>query len=92
MKSKQYFISTKDGKIEVKGYRVVIPGYEQFSFFAHRPYYGHVCKTDWAISEETTGLGCMPSSWSGGYSNSTVAGAIHIFTDTLKARLSNCNS
>lgn len=46
MTNKQYFISTKDGKIEVKGYPVVIPGYEEFSFFAHRPYMHY---QDWEI-------------------------------------------
>jgi len=82
MKSKQYFISTIYGKIEVKGYPVVIPGYEQFSFFAH-----HTVdkKKGWTISEEITGLSVSPSSYPGGMSNSTRAGALAIVVERFKS-------
>jgi hypothetical protein len=86
MTSKQYFISTRKGKIEVKGYPVVIPGYEQFSFFAHRPYCGYISKTGWDIAEEITGLCVTPSSWAGGYSNNTRKGAVAIVVDSFKIR------
>ena len=83
MKRKQYFISTQDGKIEVTGYPVVIPGFEEFSFFAHRPD-GKGDKA-WVISEETTGHHCMPGSWAGGMSNSTRAGALAIVIARFKS-------
>jgi len=85
MKRKQYFISTRDGKIEVTGHPVVIPGYEQFNFFAHRPYHTHLCKTGWDISEETTMLRVMPSSWAGGYNNNTHKGALAIVIAHFKS-------
>lgn len=83
MKSKQYFISTTDGKIPVKGYPVVIPGYEQFSFFAHRP--DGKGDASWNISEEITGLNVSPSSFPGGMSNSTRKGALAIVIERFKA-------
>ena len=94
MTSKQYFIATTDGKVEVKGYPVVIPGYEQFSFFAHHTYYKRYlndsCEShfrkDWQISEATTGFGCMPSSWAGGMSNNTRAGALTIVIEDFKSK------
>lgn len=81
MKSKQYFISTTTVKIEVKGYPVVIPGFDEFSFFLHRP----ILKRGWVISEETTGFNCMPDSWAGGMSNSTRAGALAIVIERFKS-------
>lgn len=92
MKRKQYFISTKDGKIEVTGYPVVIPGYEQFSFFAHHPYYhshhpniDSFSGEDWTISEAITGMSVSPHSYPDGMSNSTRAGALAIVVERFKS-------
>ncbi len=93
MKGKQYFISTKDGKVKVMGYPVVIPGYEEFSFFAHRPhgYYNGknnppcFSNSSWTISEAITGLNLMPYSWDGGMSDSTRAGALAIVIEQFKS-------
>lgn len=93
MTRKQYFIATKDGKIEVKGYPVVIPGFEEFEFFAHRPYgyYNgrnnppYFCNEGWNISEAITGLNVSPDSWAGGMNNSTRAGALAIVVERFKS-------
>ena len=94
MKSKQYFIATRNGKIEVKGYPVVIPDFEQFSFFVHHAYliqYGGInhgmdyFSKDWSISEEITGGNCMPSSWGGGMTGKTRAGALAILVKRFKS-------
>ena len=93
MESKQYFISTKDGKIAVTGYLVVIPGYEEFSFFVHRPREYNKGKNSppcfnnkrWVVSEEITGLGVSPSSFADSMRDSTRAGALAIVVERFKS-------
>ena len=93
MKRKQYFISTQDGKVAVTGYPVVIPGYEEFSFFVHRNY-GYYngrnkppCFSNkyWSISETKTGMKIPTDSNSGGMYNSTCAGALASATEYFKS-------
>ncbi len=78
---RKYYISTRDGKIAVKGYPVVIPGYEQFSFFVHRHQWG----TGWVISEVITGLMISPRSYPRGMGNSSRAGALAIVMERFKS-------
>lgn len=49
MKSREYYIECGSAYQQVKGYKITLPGYEQFCFFAHR--YGKY----WQISEAITG-------------------------------------
>lgn len=94
MKSKQYFIATKEGKIPVKGYPVVIPGYEEFEFFAHRPYGYYKGRGNppyslnysWGISEALTGNNIMPDSWDAGMNDSTIKGALAIVVERFKSK------
>ncbi len=73
------FITTLDGKVEVKCYPVIIPGFEKYKFIIH-----HVLYSDgWFVSEVSTGLSVMPPSWPGSHSNKTRAGAIAIATERL---------
>ena len=57
---RKYKIRLLDGWHEVKGYRVIIPDFEEFSFFVHRALLlNTISKTyvigDWHISEKETG-------------------------------------
>ncbi len=73
-------IATTGGKIPVKCYPVTIPGFEEYQFIIHRS----LSYEGWDVSEFTTGQRTMPSSWAGGLSNKTRAGAIAIAREYLE--------
>lgn len=50
-----FYVRTSKGKVKVKGRSVIIPGFEQFQFFIHRPINEKEVNA-WTISEVITGL------------------------------------
>jgi len=87
----EYYIRTKDGMIPVKGYPCVIPGYEQFKFFFHRPYYHwensepYFGDDSWMVSEVKTGRSLIPRSYHNSFSNKTRKGALEIVLNRFES-------
>lgn len=74
-------MNNKPSKCAIDGYKVVISGFEEYSFFVHR-YEG----SDWQVSEESTGFS-IPSYCDGATRISAINKATELLKKTGKEKL-----